>query len=102
MASQAPESATALFPDSQLPQSASEGLPEGYVIRSLRRSDYSSGFLDCLRILTVVGDISETAWLERFDSLAAQKGYYIIVIEDTAKKVVVATGAVLVENKLYV
>ncbi len=76
-------------------------LPEGYTIRALRKSDYSTGFLDCLRVLTTVGDISEAHFEERYSWLARQDGgYYILVIEDTSVGKVVGTGALIVERKL--
>jgi len=76
-------------------------LPEGYTVRSLRKSDYSTGFLDCLRVLTTVGDISEAEFEERYAWLARQDGgYYILVIEDTSVGKVVGTGALIVERKL--
>ncbi|EPE04086.1 glucosamine 6-phosphate n-acetyltransferase [Ophiostoma piceae UAMH 11346] len=75
-------------------------LPGGYILRSLRASDYSTGFLDCLRVLTTVGDISEAAFAERFDFFVRQQGtYYVLVIEDTATSRVVGTGALVVERK---
>ena len=78
-------------------------LPEGYVIRPLRRGDYKTGFLDCLRILTTVGNISEDQFNERWDWMAAQNGtYFVLVIEDTAISRVIATGALLLERKLFV
>lgn len=81
------------------PQVSAE-LPEGYTIRALRPSDHSSGFLDCLRVLTSVGDISRDAFEERFRWMASQDGYYVLVVEDAAKGVVVGTGALIVERKL--
>ena len=71
-------------------------------MRALRRSDYQSGFLDCLRVLTTVGDITEEDFQNQYDSMAAQEGYYILVIEDAARteQAVVATGALIVERKL--
>ena len=92
----------ALFSDSLIPDSMLSALPEGYTMRALRRSDYDSGFLDCLRVLTVVGNVSKEEWLERFDWMVRQEGYYIVVVEDTTKKLVVGTGAVVVEKKLCV
>jgi glucosamine-phosphate N-acetyltransferase len=89
----------ALFSDSLIPESVLSALPDGYTIRSLRRSDYDLGFLDCLRVLTVVGDVSKDAWVERFEWMTQQDGYYIVVVEDTTKKLVVGTGAVVVEKK---
>jgi len=82
------------------PEVAAE-LPEGYKLRALRRTDYATGFLDCLRVLTTVGDISEAHFQERYNWLARQDGgYYILVIEDTNVGKVVGTGALIVERKL--
>lgn len=38
-------------------------LPEGYHCRPLQQKDYHNGFLDVLRVLTTVGDISEEVYL---------------------------------------
>jgi len=82
------------------PEVAAE-LPEGYKLRALRKTDYATGFLDCLRVLTTVGDISEAHFAERYDWLARQDGgYYILVVEDTSVGKVVGTGALIVERKL--
>lgn len=91
-----------LFSEDLISQDVSASLPEGYQLRALRRSDYNSGFLECLRVLTTVGDISEEQFQKQYDNMAAQEGYYIIVIEDTnrEKNSVVATGALIVEHKL--
>lgn len=77
-------------------------LPPTYTIRALRKSDYSIGFLDVLRVLTTVGDITEEEWNGRYDWMTTQGkgGYYLLVIEDQGR--IVATGALLVERKLYV
>lgn len=78
-------------------------LPDGYKIRALRRSDYNAGFLDCLRVLTTVGEITREQFDERYNWISRQDGgYFILVIEDTnagAEKVV-GTGALIVERKL--
>lgn len=90
-----------LFPTSLLSPAVQASLPQGYILRPLRRSDHATGFLDCLRVLTTVGDVSEQQFGERYDWLAKQDGgYYIIVIEDGSKGVVVGTGALVVERKL--
>jgi glucosamine-phosphate N-acetyltransferase len=34
-------------------------LPEGYTLRPLQKGDYQKGFLDVLRVLTTVGDVTE-------------------------------------------
>ncbi|TLD13527.1 uncharacterized protein PgNI_02732 [Pyricularia grisea] len=75
-------------------------LPKPYSIRPLRRSDYSSGYLETLSVLTEVGEISRKQFEERFDEMVRRKDtYYIVVIEDTTSKKVVATGTVVVELK---
>lgn len=92
-----------LFSSDLLSPEVAECLPQGYVLRALRRSDYNNGFLDCLRVLTTVGDITEEEFDERYSWMCQQNGtYFIIVIEDTngAANKVVGTGALLVERKL--
>ncbi|KAK7744022.1 Glucosamine-phosphate N-acetyltransferase-like protein [Diatrype stigma] len=76
-------------------------LPEGYTARALRKSDYDAGFLDCLRVLTTVGEISKEAFDERYKWMESQDTYYVLVIEDgsSGKPVIVGTGALLVERK---
>lgn len=78
-------------------------LPQGYTLRALQKADYEKGFLDCLRVLTTVGDITEEQWNERYDWINTQgKGaYYLLVITDETSRVV-ATGALMVERKLCV
>lgn len=83
------------------PEVAGE-LPPGYHMRPLRRSDYSAGFLDCLSVLTTVGDISQERFDERYDWVMSQAGtYYIIVIVDTnvTPHRIVGTGALVFERK---
>ncbi|KAI1108572.1 glucosamine 6-phosphate N-acetyltransferase [Nemania sp. NC0429] len=74
-------------------------LPEGYIARSLRPGDYDTGFLDCLRVLTTVGEITKEAFNERYNWMLSQDTYYILVIEDTSTGKVVGTGNLLVERK---
>ncbi|KAI9657468.1 MAG: Glucosamine-phosphate N-acetyltransferase-like protein [Bathelium mastoideum] len=57
-------SATLISPEVQ------SALPEGYKVRPLQKSDYHAGFLDVLRVLTQVGDISEERWAERYEWMA--------------------------------
>lgn len=57
------------------------------------------GYLDCLRVLTTVGEPSQKAFNDQFDFVKAQSGtYYILVICDSTSRVV-GTGAVVVERK---
>ncbi|KKF95930.1 Glucosamine 6-phosphate N-acetyltransferase [Ceratocystis fimbriata CBS 114723] len=92
-------STTELFSADLISPEVAAQLPEGYIARSLRASDYATGFLDCLRVLTTVGDITETAFHERFEWMAKQDGYYVLAIEDTATGKIVGTGALIVERK---
>lgn len=90
-----------LFGDELISPEVAKALPDGYKIRALRQSDYHAGFLDCLRVLTTVGEITEEQFAQRFEWIGRQDGgYYILVIEDGGK--VVGTGALIVERKLYV
>lgn len=74
-------------------------LPKGYTARPLRRSDFHLGYLDVLRVLTTVGDISESMWNERYDYLFKRNDeYYMIVICDGTGKIV-GTGSLIVERK---
>jgi glucosamine-phosphate N-acetyltransferase len=94
---------TSLFSADLLSPAVAECLPPGYRLRALRRSDYNNGFLDCLRVLTTVGDITEEEFNNQYTWMSQQNGtYFILVVEDTnggANKVV-GTGALLVERKL--
>ncbi|PNS14871.1 Glucosamine 6-phosphate N-acetyltransferase [Sphaceloma murrayae] len=92
-----------LFSPNLISPSVSSALPEGYSIRPLQKSDYAAGFLDVLRVLTTVGDISEEAFGTRFDEMSSSHtgsgvGYHVLVILNGDKKVV-GTGALIVERK---
>lgn len=95
-----------LFSSKLISPEVAEKLPEGYQLRALRPTDFDTGFLECLRVLTTVGDITKESFEEQFRQMDKQGGYYIIVIEDTNRaekeNSVVATGALIVERKLYV
>jgi hypothetical protein len=92
---------TGLFSPSLICPQIASSLPTGYTVRALEKSDYSRGFLDCLRVLTTVGDITEQAWNERYDWMNTQGkgGYYLLVIENGEGRIV-GTGALIVERKL--
>ncbi|KAK3901975.1 acyl-CoA N-acyltransferase [Staphylotrichum tortipilum] len=91
-----------LFSAEYLAPEVQAALPSGYQLRALRRTDYDAGFLDCLRVLTTVGDIPKDKWEERYDWIARQDGsYFVLVIEDTnaSPARIVGTGALLAERK---
>lgn len=91
----------ALFSPSLISSQVVSALPDGYSIRPLQREDFSSGFLDVLRVLTQVGDVKQEEFEKRFDEMKAggSGGYHILVILDGEKKIV-GTGALIVERKL--
>lgn len=90
-----------LFSADLLSSDVAAALPSGYKLRALRLSDYHNGFLDCLRVLTTVGDYTHEQFTERFEWIKRQDGnYFVVVIEDAGR--VVGTGALIVERKLYV
>jgi len=90
-----------LFSSDLVSPTVAAALPEGYIVRALRPSDYNAGFLDCLRVLTTVGDISEQAFRDQYDFFSRQEGgYFNLVIEDTNVGKIVGTGALIVERKL--
>lgn len=94
-------SAGALFSPSLISPSVSSALPDGYSIRPLQRGDFDLGFLDVLRVLTHVGDVSKEEFEGRWDEMkAGAGGYHILVILDDEEKIV-GTGALIVERKLY-
>ncbi|KAI5924584.1 glucosamine 6-phosphate N-acetyltransferase [Camillea tinctor] len=89
-----------LFSSDLISPTVAAALPAGYIARSLRPSDYDTGFLDCLRVLTTVGDVSKADFDAQFKWMSAQdKTYFVLVIEDTAIGKVVATGNLIVERK---
>jgi glucosamine-phosphate N-acetyltransferase len=88
-----------LFTSDLVSPTIAASLPETYTIRALRKSDYQRGFLDCLRVLTTVGDITESEWDTRYDWMSTQGkgGYYLLVVDDGDR--IVGTGALIVERK---
>lgn len=89
-----------LFDSTLISPAVVAALPPNYVIRPLARSDFSHGFLDVLRVLTSVGDITESKWNDQYDWMQRRNDeYFIMVIWDGEK--VVGTGTVLIERKLW-
>jgi glucosamine-phosphate N-acetyltransferase len=96
----APAPADALFSQSLISPNVVSVLPEGYSMRPLQRNDYDNSFLDVLRVLTHVGDVTREEFEGRFDQMkAGAGGYHVLVILDGEGKIV-GTGALIVERKL--
>lgn len=90
----------ALFSNDLISPAVVEALPEGYTCKPLQPSHFHTGYLDVLRVLTTVGDISEDAFLERYNWLKKRNDeYYMLCIMDGTGKVV-GTGSLVVERKL--
>lgn len=89
-----------LFSSSLISPEIAASLPSTYTIRALEKADLQRGFLDVLRVLTTVGDVSEERLNERYEWMDTQGkgGYYILVVDDGER--IVATGALIVERKL--
>jgi glucosamine-phosphate N-acetyltransferase len=88
-----------LFSNTLISPEVISSLPESYTVRSLEREDFAKGYLDCLRVLTHVGDLTVEEFNERYDEMNAGKGtYYLLVIEHENQ--IVGTGSLIVEKKL--
>lgn len=89
-----------LFSSSLISPEVVAAFPDGYTIRPLEKGDYSKGYLDCLRVLTWCGDITEAEFSERYDEMdTGGKGpYYLLVIEHENR--IVGTGSLIAEKKL--
>ena len=89
-----------LFSPSLTSPTVQSQLPSSYTCRPLRRSDYHSGFLDVLRVLTTVGDVSEAQWNERYDWMSARNDEYFLLCILNGEDKIVGTGTLVVERKL--
>ncbi|KAJ0103921.1 hypothetical protein J7T55_004246 [Diaporthe amygdali] len=88
----------ALFSSSLLSTEVTSSLPAGFDIRPLDRGDFKKGYLDCLRVLTWVGDLTEEEWNSRFDEMFRAAGtYYLLALEYEGR--IVGTGSLVVERK---
>ena len=92
--------ADALFSPELISPQVVSALPAGYSVRPLERNDYDYGFLDVLRVLTHVGDVTKQEFEGQFEQMkAGAGGYHVLVILDGDRKIV-GTGALIVERKL--
>ena len=92
--------ANTLFSPELISPTVYAALPEGYSMRPLQRDDFDNGFLDVLRVLTHVGEVTKEEFGSRFDQMKGSAGgYHILVIMDGESKIV-GTGALIVERKL--
>nr|CAG4645181.1 EOG090X0FKI [Leptodora kindtii] len=69
-------------------------------LRPLRLSDYDRGFLDLLKELTEVGNVSREMFEEQFKFMKNSHGsYYCTVIVDTSIDRIVGAATLLMERK---
>ncbi|KAJ3498491.1 hypothetical protein NLG97_g1093 [Lecanicillium saksenae] len=90
---------TPLFPASLIGSDEASAFPAGFTIRPLQKGDYAKGFIECLRDLTWMAEVTESEFNERYDEMdSGGKGpYYYLVIEYEGR--IVGTGLVLAEKK---
>ncbi|KAA6413941.1 MAG: glucosamine-phosphate N-acetyltransferase [Lasallia pustulata] len=94
-----PSSTAPLFPPNLISPAVTAALPPSYTIRPLQRSDYHAGFLDVLRVLTTVGQVTEKAWNERYDWMSGRGDEYFLLCVCDGEGRVVGTGGLVVERK---
>nr|CAG4642858.1 EOG090X0FKI [Evadne anonyx] len=69
-------------------------------VRPLLASDYSRGFLNLLKELTEVGDITQEQFEDQFGLMRSSPGmYYVTVIVDQNKNEIVGAATLLMERK---
>jgi GNAT superfamily N-acetyltransferase len=113
---------TPLFSSDLISPEVLAQLPEGYSCRPIQQSDYKNGFLDVLRVLTTVGDVTEEVsnpplpglppppareqpptspqqWNERYTWMSARSDTYFLLCVTDASAAIVGTGALIVERK---
>jgi glucosamine-phosphate N-acetyltransferase len=75
-------------------------LSTNYVIRIIDKSGFHKQYLELLQYLTIINpsQISKTTFEHFIDNLNEQ--HIIYVIEDIAKKIIIGTITLLVENKI--
>ncbi|OMH81227.1 Glucosamine 6-phosphate N-acetyltransferase 1 [Zancudomyces culisetae] len=74
-------------------------VPPGYKIRPLSIHDYKKGLMECLESLTVIGNVTEQMFVERFLKMKSKGSYYVTVVVDEVKDKIVATGTLFNEFK---
>ncbi|KAH8176716.1 acetyltransferase (GNAT) family protein [Sarocladium implicatum] len=88
-----------LFSSDLIGSDVAASFPQGYSIRPLQRGDYTRGFLECLNVLSDVGDVSKKQFEERFDWISTHgKGvhFHVVIVHQDR---VVGTGALIIERK---
>lgn len=75
-------------------------IPPGYKVRRVQASDYNNNYLETLKALTVVGDVTETQFVDTVALWESQPQiYHNMVITDEDGKVA-AAGNIVIEQKM--
>ncbi|KAK7103759.1 glucosamine 6-phosphate N-acetyltransferase-like [Littorina saxatilis] len=73
---------------------------DGLVLRPLALADYHNGYLQLLKQLTKVGEVSQEQYEDRFNKMkACADTYYIVVIEDKSTGQVIGSASLIKEQK---
>lgn len=89
-----------LYPASYLSKEIVDAFPPGFTIRPFEKGDFHKGWLECLKDLTFMGNVTEAEFNERYDEIDTNgKGpYYYVVLEYEGR--IVGNGIVVAERKL--
>ena len=75
-------------------------LPDNFVVRPLRSTDFDKGYCELLSQLTSIGDMTPKLFKQQFDFMKnCSDTYYVTVIEDTHMSKVIGTISIIKERK---
>lgn len=69
-----------------------------YSIRELELEDYEKGFLDCLKELTIVGNITKEMFAETFNERKERGVFTVVAVENKTGRIL-GTGSIFYEPK---
>jgi len=69
------------------------------LLRELEIDDFDKGFVQLLSQLTTIGNVTREMFTLRFNERKKTGLYYTAVIEDTSKRLIIATPTLLFERK---
>ena len=73
-------------------------LPQGYTFRKLKLTDYDNQYLETLKVLMTVGEISKEDFTELYNHWSSLPSIYHPYVITNASGIVVATGMLFVEK----
>ena len=90
-----------LFSTCLIDETILKQVPEGFVLRPMRPSDFDKDYLQTLSYLSFVGSVSRQRFLERMEYYRhIPDTYYLIVVEDVANKKIAGCGTMFLERKI--